>query len=209
MALKEISNQSSSTKRKDLQNDTSRTRLEQAALDLLEEGGVLAGLNLREVADRANVNRGLVYHHFGSKEELLKSALRKDVKKRIGAISDGLSLPFNARIRQLVRTMVHQQPALKLMLLLLIDGDESVRTVSLRDEWRTALEKDIDEGKINDGLDISAFIALFSAMSYGYSILRNELANELELEVVELDWRVDELLKLLLGKGFETNTDLE
>src|SRR5690606_36581152 len=57
--------------------------LEQAALRLLERNGVLAGLNLREVADEAGVNRGLVYHYFGSRRDLLRAALGADVRERI------------------------------------------------------------------------------------------------------------------------------
>jgi AcrR family transcriptional regulator len=46
--------------------------LERAARELLERNGVLGGLNLREVADHAGVNRGLVYHCFGSRRDLLR-----------------------------------------------------------------------------------------------------------------------------------------
>ena len=82
-------------------DDSSQALLEQAALDILREKGVLAGLNLREVAERAGVNRALVYHHFGSREGLLRSALRRDLGARLNEISEGLPLPFSARIRQL------------------------------------------------------------------------------------------------------------
>ena len=37
------------------------------AFGLIRRNGVLAGLNLREVADRAGVNRGNIYHYFGSR----------------------------------------------------------------------------------------------------------------------------------------------
>ena len=43
-----------------------------ASLDGIERDGVLAGLNLQEVADEAGVNRGLVYRYFGSRRELLR-----------------------------------------------------------------------------------------------------------------------------------------
>jgi AcrR family transcriptional regulator len=56
--------------------------LQKAALLLLERNGVLAGLNLRQVADEAGVNRGLVYHYFGSRRDLLRAALRSDVRER-------------------------------------------------------------------------------------------------------------------------------
>jgi len=62
---------------------TTEALLQRAALELLEANGVLDGLNLREEADRACVNRGLVYHYCGSRRELLRSALLADAEARI------------------------------------------------------------------------------------------------------------------------------
>ena len=45
------------------------------ALDLLDERGVLAGLNLREVADRVGVTPANIYHLFGSRQGLLRACL--------------------------------------------------------------------------------------------------------------------------------------
>ena len=58
--------------------DTTTPGLLQASvLDLLAERGILAGVNLRQVAERAGVHRALVYHYFGSRRELLLAALRQ------------------------------------------------------------------------------------------------------------------------------------
>src|SRR2546423_12837263 len=60
--------------------DRARTEqaLEDAALALLEREGVLAGLNLQKVADDAGVNRGLVYHYFGSRRGPLRKGRRRN-----------------------------------------------------------------------------------------------------------------------------------
>jgi len=39
----------------------------------LNRDGVLAGLNLREVAAEAGINRGLGHHYFGSRRDLLRA----------------------------------------------------------------------------------------------------------------------------------------
>ena len=57
----------SSTRPRTPNRPATEAALQTAALDLLERNGVLAGLNLREVADEAGVNRGLVYHYFGTR----------------------------------------------------------------------------------------------------------------------------------------------
>src|SRR4051812_47457639 len=46
-----------------------------AALELIERDGILAGLNMQETADAAGVNRGLIHHYFGSRRALLRAAL--------------------------------------------------------------------------------------------------------------------------------------
>ena len=47
-------------------------KLIDVALDLIRQRGVLSGLNLKEVAEAAGVNRGNIYHYFGSRQELLR-----------------------------------------------------------------------------------------------------------------------------------------
>lgn len=68
--------------------------LEEAALRSLERDGVLAGLNLREVAAEAGVNRGLVYRYFGSPRELLRAALRSDARRRSSEVVESAGLPL-------------------------------------------------------------------------------------------------------------------
>jgi len=186
--------------------DSSVTLLEQAALDLIEENGVLAGLNLREVAEMAGVNRALVYHHFGSREELLRSALTRDLKDRLDQITQGLSLPFNSRVRQMVRTMVQHQPALRLAMLLMLDGKESVRLAPLKDAWLETFKQDQAERKIDEALDLEGFLVMISALSYGYALMRESFAEEFDIDPVNLDWRLESVLDQFLSK-YETSED--
>lgn len=173
--------------------------LETAALRLLQQNGVLAGLNLREVADEAGVNRGLVYHYFGSRQALLRSALRRDVKQRLADILASGSLPFNARIRQLVRTMLGQREAVNLSTLLVLDGQEKLPVAPLKDQWIDSFEHDIAEGKIAADTDPQALLALMTALSYGYVVFRQTVAEELNIPVADLDYRVDDVFGKMLS----------
>lgn len=177
----------------------SEAMLETAALRLLQQNGVLAGLNLREVADEAGVNRGLVYHYFGSRQQLLRSALRRDVKARLEEILASGGLPFNARIRQLVRTMLGQSEAVTLSTLLLLDAREKLPVAPLKDQWIEGFRKDMTEGKIASDTDMQALLALITALSYGYVVFRQAIAEELELPATDLDFRVDEIFGKMLG----------
>ncbi|MEE4282208.1 MAG: TetR/AcrR family transcriptional regulator [Pseudomonadales bacterium] len=180
--------------------DSSVALLEQAALDLMKDNGVLAGLNLREVAEKAGVNRALVYHYFGSREELLRSALTRDLKDRLNQITQGLSLPFNSRVRQMLRTMVQHQPALRLAMLLMLDGKEEVRLAPLKEAWLETFEQDQQQRKIDESLDLEGFLVMISALSYGYALMRESFAAEFEIDPVSLDWRLESVLEQFLSK---------
>jgi AcrR family transcriptional regulator len=73
------------TKQRRSRTETER-RLIDVALDLIRNNGVLAGLNLREVAEGAGVNRGNIYQYFGSRQELLRAA----INRRFEAVVDSL-----------------------------------------------------------------------------------------------------------------------
>jgi len=177
----------------------SEAALETAALRLLQQNGVLSGLNLREVADEAGVNRGLVYHYFGSRQQLLRSALRRDVKQRLADVLASGGLPFNARIRQLVRTMLGQQEAVNLSTLLLLDAQEKLPVAPLKDQWIAGFQRDIAEGKVDADMDPQALLALMTALSYGYVVFRQAVAEELNVPVTDLDYRVDEVFGKMLS----------
>lgn len=97
-----------------------RGLLAAAAVELLDEQGILGGVNLRNVAERAGVHRGLVYHHFGSRRELLLAALRMYLPDAQPITSDG-GVPGDRLFAAGVRD---NQPA-RLLALLALDGDGS------------------------------------------------------------------------------------
>jgi len=177
-------------------------QLEAAALTLLQRDGVLAGLNLREVADEAGVNRGLVYHYFGSRRALLRASLRKDARRRLEEIRSGAKLPFAARWRRFFRVMTSQREAVQLMTLLVLDEDEDLRTMPLRDETRELLEADKGDGALAQDSDVEAIHAAIVSLSWGYLVYRDALAREFDVTSEELDDRVSVVFdRMLAGLG--------
>ena len=65
-------------------------RLIDVALDLIRKNGVLAGLNLKEVAEGAGVNRGNIYRYFGSRQELLRAAINRRFEAAVDSMAAGL-----------------------------------------------------------------------------------------------------------------------
>lgn len=186
------------TKRPAVDRGASEAALEAAALRLLRRHGVLAGLNLREVADEAGVNRGLVYHYFGSRQELLRAALRRDVKERLAEILASGQLPFKARIQQLLRTMMGQDEAIRLSTLLVLDAREKLPVAPLREQWISGFKQDMAAGKIREDVDPDALLALVTALSYGYVVFRQAMSDEFDIPASDLDFRVDAILGKML-----------
>jgi AcrR family transcriptional regulator len=173
--------------------------LERAALALLERNGVLAGLNLREVADEAGVNRGLVYHYFGSRRELLRSALGSDLRERMRDLREGLGLPYRRRYVRFLRTMLRHRRAVVLAALLILDGDKGVRMIVDPDGVRARMLADRANGEMPPDADVDGLYTATVSMVYGYAIFRQRFAEELGLDVEELDEKVAAETDRLLG----------
>jgi len=168
--------------------------LEEAATMLLKRDGVLAGLNLREVADEAGVNRGLVYHYYGSRGKLLRRALRRRGHENLVELAAQDSLPFRQRWSRFFRTTVTHPEPIALTTLLVLDGTEPIRVMPLRDSVQKRLRQDVERGEIDPDVDLVAFHALLVTAAYGYTLYRESFARELGVDVDDLDARVGSLI---------------
>lgn len=173
--------------------------LQGAAIRLMERDGVLAGLNLNEVAAEAGVNRGLVYHHFGSRQELLRAALARTAKARFDEVAEADELPFRARMLAVLRTMIRHRQAVQLATLLVADRDPSLRTMPLRAVTQRRLAADVAGGALDDDLDLDAVHASVVSLAYGYVLYRERFADEIGVPVDDLDERVAAVADRMLG----------
>jgi AcrR family transcriptional regulator len=172
--------------------------LQKAALSLLERNGVLAGLNLRQVADEAGANRGLVYHYFGSRRDLLRAALRSDVRERMSEFRAGRTMPAPARYARFFRTMLNHRQAAVLATLLIIDGDRAVRMIPNPEGTRARIDRDVAGGHLPPDIDADGLHAAFASMTYGYMVLRDRLAEELDTDPDTLDKQMGETIDRLM-----------
>jgi AcrR family transcriptional regulator len=173
--------------------------LQQAALDLVERHGVLAGLNLREVADEAGVNRGLVYHYFGSRRDLLRAALRADARRRLGDAEPGFGLPAASRYARFLRTFIGHRRAVVLAALLTLDGDPTLHALPDLDGSRGRLQRDVDEGALPPDVDADSLHVALVALVYGYLVFRERFADQLRTDGPGLDERVALLIERMVG----------
>ena len=61
----------------------------------------------------------------------------------------------------------------------------------LQDAWLESFRTDRAQGVIDADLDLGALLVLVSTLSYGYALLRDLFAEELDVSAVELDWRMN------------------
>lgn len=189
--------------------DSTEAALEAAALRLLARNGVLAGLNLREVATEAGVNRGLVYHYFGSRTALLRRALRRNARERIAAVSGAIEFPFRKRVLHYWRTMVKYRREVRLAALLLLDSDNAVfdpdsgpKLTPVRKQTIEGFAGDQETGAIDASIDLDGLHAVIVAFMSGYAIYREELAHSAKLSATAMDKKVEATFERML-EGLE------
>ena len=187
------------TKKKRSRAETEQKLIE-VALKLLRDKGILAGLNLREVADGAGVNRGNIYHYFGSRQELLRAAINRQFKSLVESLTKGAEpARFVARrLRAFRRQSADASNDSQLRALLVIDGDDTVDPIPLSDSLLSQLRQDVIDGDIDRGHDLEALQVAISAMLRGYRIFRLPYAKRVGVSPKELDKRLSNVFQTWL-----------
>lgn len=192
--------------RRSRNRDQTERRLAQAAIEMLRAEGVLAGLNLRDVAANAGVARASIYNFFGDRRQLLRRALAI----RIAELDDynGVSpLPFVERKMRLVGdedNALHSQ----LVTLLVIDGDDEVLPMPFFDAAMDRMCNDVEQGHIHkdNANDLEAAHIAVHAATRGYNVLRTAYARQAGVTVDELDARVRPVFESWLNALREPKT---
>ena len=191
-------------KTKQTKKTRSRAETEQRLIDvtlkLLRDKGILAGLNLREVADGAGVNRGNIYHYFGSRQELLRAAINRQFKSIVESLTKGAE-PARFVARRLRAFRIHNNDSSndsQLRALLVIDGDNTVDPIPLYESSLSQLRQDVIDGDIDPGHDLEALQVAISAVLRGYRIFRVPYAKRLGILPIELDKRFASIIQTWL-----------
>lgn len=163
------------------------TELLDAALRLLDRDGVLAGVNLREVAKEAGVNHGQIYQYFGSRQALLRAAIARQMAENHPDPDRHWKLPFAARRRAMWRWSLRQRRTLKLEALLALDGDPKLVMFPELPRTRASLTRDRADGALTSEVDPEVAHAMTAAAYLGYAIFRETFARELAMSPEALD----------------------
>lgn len=165
-------------------------RLVEVALAMMEQDGVLGGLNLRKVAEAAGVNRGNIYHYFGTRRELLRSAINSQFRTLVRTLSaKRKGKPFIQR-RLDAFGLSDSTKDSQLRALLVLDGDKSVDPMPNFEHQLSELRQDVIEGAVHPRHDLEALQVVLSAVLRGYRIFRHPYARRLGISTSQLDERV-------------------
>ncbi len=201
--------------------DATRARILAAAKKEFAKNG-LGGARVDEIADRANANKRMIYHYFGSKEELFRSVLEAayiDIRTAEQKM-DLEHLPAREALEKLVRftwcyylknpefiTLVnnenmHQARHLK--------KSEALTSLSrnLVSMVEKILQRGIKEGSFRSGIDATQLNITIAAIGYYYLTNRYTGAilferNFMTKEALEerLNFNIDTILRLVSKYG--------
>jgi AcrR family transcriptional regulator len=164
---------------------TTRDALMDAALDQLTDKGVLAGLNLREVADAVGVTPANIYYYFGSRQGLLRAALSRETQALRGPIATASTGGFVDR-RTAMFDAIGDLPKLVLTALLALDADPDYEPLPFLDATRDYYQGLIETGELPADLDIEAVHLIGLATSIGVAIYAEAAARQLDTSVDDL-----------------------
>lgn len=158
-----------------------------AALDQLLSKGVLAGLNLREVADAVGVTPANIYYFFGGRQGLLRAAISREAERLSTPMENVVGVPFG-EIRVRMFDEILQLPAMRLTALLALDHDPEYEPIPFLPQHREEWQRQVDAGTLPADIDLEALLLMSASVVMGMSIYSGAVARQLgidEDEVVE------------------------
>lgn len=181
-----------------------REALMEAALKLLERDGVLAGLNISEVAKEVGVTPANIYHYFKSRQGLLRAAINRQLQELTRESErDREELPWPERTRCGFE-FVRDNPELSLLALLALDNDDEYELAPFLDSVRRVLDRDEKLGILVDDVDHQVMHMVFIALGYGYAIFARGAARQLEMSTEEFDRRAQDVFARMLTAFIRT-----
>ncbi|WP_054813961.1 TetR/AcrR family transcriptional regulator [Nocardia arizonensis] len=161
--------------------DDTRGRIVAAAVELFAEKG-FHGTGVAEIGDRADVRRGALYYHIGSKEELLWQILRDYTQLMLvdaETIADAPEDPVT-KLRRLIDSHVgliieHRRAvAIQLRDVTALTGDRAAELQILRDRLQHCWQRVIDAGhaagllRTDDHVVTNGVLGMLNTVTFWY-----------------------------------------
>lgn len=164
---------------------STRDALMDAALEQLRSKGVLAGLNLREVADDVGVTPANIYYYFGTRQGLLRATLSRELERVLAPTIEASPTSFLER-RLHMFDAITASPEVALTALLALDHDPEYQPMPFIDGTRAFYAGRVAAGELPPELDVEAVHLLGLATSIGIAIYAEAAARQLGQDPDEL-----------------------
>ncbi len=161
--------------------EATRARIVTAAVELFAEQG-FHGTGVAEIGDRAGVQRGALYYHIGSKEELLWQILRDYIQLMLTdaqRISRGIDDPI-VKLRKLIHSHVgliiehRREVAIQLRDVTALTGERGEELQEMRDEIQACWQRVIDAGhaagllRTDDHVVTNSVLGMLNMVTFWY-----------------------------------------
>lgn len=159
---------------------TPQARIRQAALELLGAQGY-AGTTVRQIAARAGVSPGLVIHHFGSKEKLIRAVEAWVLDELTAGKLAALHTPPSPELGTYLRDHPHLVPIRNYLIACLREGGAAGERIfdlmcELGDRVHT---EGTASGVFRTSADPAATVALLVTFTAGINLFGDQLARRL------------------------------
>lgn len=162
-----------------------------ATIELIIEQGT--AVSVREIANRADVNHGLIHTYFGSKDALIVAAV-DEVKQRASSGVDETGFPkpdlASQRAGELAKVIARMR----------LDQNLDLFTPNpISNRWVAAIRASDDE---IDELEAKTMVATASALALGWPVFAGHICEILELDDAQrtmVNDRIDALVAKLGG----------
>jgi TetR/AcrR family transcriptional regulator len=203
--------QASNRRRRD--PEASRQRILEAGVSAFAERGPDAA-SVADIADRAGLNRRMVYHYFGDKEGLYEAAIRY-AYEQISSVEVELShmlLPAESLLEKMIRAYYHflasHPDVVRLLTWENLRHGEVARRIDVSsfkapiiEALRVALARGRQEGRFRNSIDERQLLISCMALSFFYFSNRHTVGQALGFDLTSqaaLDRRVRHVVRLLL-----------
>lgn len=170
-----------------------------AALAQLANRGVLAGLNMREVADDVGVTPANIYHHYGSRRGLLRAALAHRVGQLTSTIDVAVKGSF-VQWRTGIFDLILDNPSLRSTALLALDDDPDYEPLELWDLAQEHYARLIEEGELPADFDVLSVHLLTLTMAMGVAIYGDAVSSQVGISREELNGRARTMFVTMLER---------
>lgn len=194
------------TRRRRRTRQETESDLLDAALRVMRRDGLLEGVALRDVAAEAGVNHGQIYQYYGSRQALLRAAITRLVLQSMPDYATHWEQPFIQRRMAMWQWALDQSDLPKLEALLALEGDDQLVLFPELPRTRQALDRDRATGALHADADADVIHAMTAATYLGYSIFRETIARELDIDPHELDRRAGAVYEQIV-RGLASNAD--